>query len=100
MDLEADNVVEAAGKSEQAEEAYNSNGLVQRSVSALKDKFPELGVITDVALDPYTTHGQDGIIDEATIIEAVKVQDMVACGQLHKISGLLSIPKSQQAFGP
>jgi porphobilinogen synthase len=56
-------VVEAAGKSEQAEEAYNSNGLVQRSVSALKDKFPELGVITDVALDPYT-HGQDGIIDE------------------------------------
>ena len=57
-------VVEAAGKSEQAEEAYNSNGLVQRCVSALKDKFPELGVITDVALDPYTTHGQDGIIDE------------------------------------
>lgn len=57
-------VVEASGKSEQAEEAYNSNGLVQRCVSALKDKFPELGVITDVALDPYTTHGQDGIIDK------------------------------------
>ncbi|HCS27218.1 MAG TPA: porphobilinogen synthase [Spongiibacteraceae bacterium] len=57
-------VVDAAGKSELAEEAYNSNGLVQRCVSALKDKFPELGVITDVALDPYTTHGQDGIIDD------------------------------------
>ncbi|WP_372782470.1 porphobilinogen synthase [Litorivivens sp.] len=56
-------VVDAAGKSELAEEAYNSNGLVQRCVSALKDRFPELGVITDVALDPYTTHGQDGIID-------------------------------------
>ncbi|WP_372747673.1 porphobilinogen synthase [Litorivivens sp.] len=57
-------VVDAAGKSELAEEAYNSNGLVQRCVSALKDRFPELGVITDVALDPYTTHGQDGIIDD------------------------------------
>ena len=57
-------VVEAAGKSELAEEAYNGNGLVQRCVGALKDSYPELGVITDVALDPYTTHGQDGIIDE------------------------------------
>ncbi|MBB3048165.1 porphobilinogen synthase [Litorivivens lipolytica] len=57
-------VVDAAGKSELAEEAYNSNGLVQRCVSALKDRYPELGIITDVALDPYTTHGQDGIIDD------------------------------------
>ncbi len=57
-------VVDAAGKSEFAEESYNSNGLVQRCVRALKDKYPDLGVITDVALDPYTTHGQDGIIDD------------------------------------
>ena len=47
-----------------AEEAYNPDGLAQRAVRALKAKFPELGVITDVALDPFTTHGQDGIIDE------------------------------------
>ena len=51
-------------KSLMAEEAYNPNGLAQRTVKALKAKFPELGVITDVALDPFTTHGQDGIIDD------------------------------------
>jgi len=45
-------------------EAYNSDGLVQRAIRAVKDKYPTLGIITDVALDPYTTHGQDGIIDD------------------------------------
>lgn len=58
-------VIEAGKKSLMAEEAYNPNGLVQRAVSALKSTYPELGVLTDVALDPYTIHGQDGIIDEA-----------------------------------
>ncbi|MCE8022634.1 porphobilinogen synthase [Halomonas sp. MCCC 1A11058] len=57
-------VVDQALKSELAEEAYNANGLVQRSVRALKDAVPELGIMTDVALDPYTIHGQDGIIDD------------------------------------
>jgi porphobilinogen synthase len=52
-------------KSEFAEEAFNANGLVQRTVKALKDQHPELGIITDVALDPYTIHGQDGILDAA-----------------------------------
>ncbi|QFU00443.1 Delta-aminolevulinic acid dehydratase [Halomonas sp. THAF5a] len=52
-------------KSELAEESFNAAGLVQRSVRALKAALPELGVITDVALDPYTSHGQDGILDEA-----------------------------------
>jgi len=47
-----------------AESAFQEEGLVQRAVSALKKRFPELGVITDVALDPYTVHGQDGLIDE------------------------------------
>jgi len=56
-------VVGQERKSEGAEEAYNRDGLVQRAVRTLKDAVPELGVITDVALDPYTTHGQDGIID-------------------------------------
>ena len=50
-------------KSEQAAEAYNPDGLAQRAVRALKDAVPELGVITDVALDPFTSHGQDGLID-------------------------------------
>jgi porphobilinogen synthase len=47
------------------EEAWNPDGLVQRAVKALKTQFPQLGIITDVALDPYTTHGQDGIIDDS-----------------------------------
>ncbi len=51
-------------KSEKAEEAYNPDGLAQRAVRALKEAVPDLGVITDVALDPFTTHGQDGLIDE------------------------------------
>jgi len=52
-------------KTEDAREAYNPEGLAQRAVRALKAQFPELGVITDVALDPFTTHGQDGLIDES-----------------------------------
>lgn len=51
-------------KSLQAEEAFNPDGLVPRTIRAIKARFPELGVITDVALDPYTSHGQDGLIDE------------------------------------
>lgn len=57
-------VVASELKSEDAAEAWNPDGLVQRSVAAIKAAVPELGVITDVALDPYTTHGQDGVIDE------------------------------------
>jgi porphobilinogen synthase len=57
-------VVPQEFKSLDAKEAYNPAGLVPRTIKALKAAFPELGVITDVALDPYTTHGQDGLIDE------------------------------------
>ena len=56
-------VVDASFKTLGAEEAWNPGGLVPRVVSALKREFPELGVITDVALDPYTSHGQDGLIE-------------------------------------
>lgn len=57
-------VVGADCKSDDAREAWNPEGLAQRAVLALKARFPELGVITDVALDPFTSHGQDGLIDE------------------------------------
>ena len=57
-------VVSADCKSEDAREAWNPEGLAQRAVTALKQNFPEFGVITDVALDPFTTHGQDGLIDD------------------------------------
>jgi len=57
-------VVDSQFKSLDAAEAFNPEGLVQRAVMALKAAYPQLGIITDVALDPYTTHGQDGLIDD------------------------------------
>jgi porphobilinogen synthase len=57
-------VIGTAQKSLDAREAFNPDGLVPRVVTALKQRFPELGVMTDIALDPYTSHGQDGLIDE------------------------------------
>ena len=57
-------VVDESGKSDRADEAWNPQGLVQRAIRALKTAQPDLGVITDVALDPYTSHGQDGLLDE------------------------------------
>ena len=56
-------VIDASKKSEAAEEAWNPAGLVPTVVALLKKEFPELGIITDVALDPYTSHGKDGLID-------------------------------------
>lgn len=58
-------VVAEDKKSLGAEEAYNPDGLAQRAIKTLKECVPEMGVITDVALDPFTSHGQDGLIDEA-----------------------------------
>jgi porphobilinogen synthase len=58
-------VVDAGQKSPNGDECANPDGLVQRTVRTLKSELPELAVITDVALDPYTTHGQDGIIDDS-----------------------------------
>lgn len=57
-------VIDPALKSADGMEAANPEGLVPRAVRALKSRFPELGILTDVALDPYTSHGQDGVIDE------------------------------------
>ncbi len=57
-------VTPASAKSDDASEAWNPKGLVQRAVRALKQSLPDLGVITDVALDPYTSHGQDGLLDD------------------------------------
>ena len=61
-------VVGTEHKSENAEEAYRDDGLVQRAVSELKNNIPEIGVITDIALDPYTSHGQDGIMRDGDIV--------------------------------
>jgi porphobilinogen synthase len=60
--------IEARLKTPDGGEAHNPKGLIPRAVAALKKRFPELGVMTDVALDPYTSHGQDGVIDDAGYI--------------------------------
>ena len=61
-------VIDASLKTPDGREALNPDGLVPRAVSALKQRFPQLGLLTDVALDPYTTHGQDGLIDDTGYI--------------------------------
>ena len=68
-----------------AREAFNPEGLAQRAVRALKARFPELGVVTDVALDPFTTHGQDGLIDDSGYVlndETVEVLVQQAMARL------------------
>jgi len=60
--------IDAKFKTADGREAFNPKGLVPRAVAALKKRFPELGLMADVALDPYTTHGQDGVIDESGYI--------------------------------
>jgi len=60
--------VESKLKTADGREAFNAKGLIPRAVAALKKRFPELGVMTDVALDPYTSHGQDGVIDDTGYI--------------------------------
>jgi len=57
-------VTPASAKSDDAKEAYNQHGLAQRTVRAIKQALPDMGIITDVALDPFTSHGQDGLLDE------------------------------------
>jgi len=74
-------VTPASAKSDDARQAYNPDGLAQRAVRALKDALSDLGVITDVALDPFTTHGQDGLIDETGYVmndETVEVLTLQA----------------------
>ena len=61
-------VIEQRLKTLDGREAFNAKGLVPRAVAALKKRFPELGIMTDVALDPYTSHGQDGVVDKSGYI--------------------------------
>lgn len=62
-------VIENDKKSLLAEEAFNEDGLIQRTIKTLKAELPELGILTDVALDPYISHGQDGVIDHAGYVQ-------------------------------
>ena len=81
-------------------EAYNSDGLVQRAIRAVKQDYPALGIITDVALDPYTTHGQDGIIDEHGYVlndETVEVLKQQALS--HSLAGADIVAPSDMMDG-
>ena len=87
-------------KSEDAREAYNPQGLAQRAVRALKDALPELGVITDVALDPFTTHGQDGLIDASGyVLNDETVEVLVRQAVSHAAAGADIVAPSDMMDG-
>lgn len=93
-------VVGSDGKTEKAEEAYNPNGLVQRCIRALKKAQPELGIITDVALDPYTIHGQDGIMaDDGYILNDETVETLVKQALSHTEAGADIVAPSDMMDG-
>jgi porphobilinogen synthase len=83
-----------------AEEAYNPDGLAQRAVKAVRDAVPEMGVITDIALDPFTTHGQDGIIDESGyVLNDVTVETLVKQALSHAEAGAQVVAPSDMMDG-
>jgi len=93
-------VVPQEFKTLDAKEAFNKNGLVPRTVTALKKAFPELGVITDVALDPYTTHGQDGLIDDNGYVQNdVTVEVLVKQALCHAEAGTDIVAPSDMMDG-
>ncbi|GAA0712514.1 porphobilinogen synthase [Dokdonella soli] len=87
-------------KSLDAREAWNPDGLVQRTVRALKQEIPELGVITDVALDPFTTHGQDGLIDATGyVVNDLTVEALVKQAVSHAEAGADIVAPSDMMDG-
>ncbi len=93
-------VIDASLKSLDAREAFNPNGLVPRVVAELKKHFPELGVMTDIALDPYTSHGQDGLIDDSGYVlndETIAVLQKQA--QCHAAAGADIVAPSDMMDG-
>jgi porphobilinogen synthase len=93
-------VTPASAKSEMAEAAYDDNGLAQRAVKAIKAEFPELGVMTDVALDPFTTHGQDGILDNSGyVVNDVTTEILVKQAVSHARAGVDVVAPSDMMDG-
>jgi len=93
-------VTDPPAKTLDGREAWNPEGLAQRAVRALKHAFPELGVITDVALDPFTTHGQDGIVDESGyVLNDVTVEALVRQAVSHAEAGADVVAPSDMMDG-
>lgn len=87
-------------KTDRAEQAYDPNGLAQRAVRALKDAVPELGVMTDVALDPFTVHGQDGLLDESGyVVNEETVEVLVKQALSHADAGADIVAPSDMMDG-
>lgn len=93
-------VIAQSLKSPDAREAYNENGLVPRTVAILKKEFPELGVMTDVALDPYTSHGQDGLIDDSGyVLNDETIAVLIRQAQTHAAAGADIVAPSDMMDG-
>jgi len=93
-------VIDASRKSADGAECANPGGLVQSAVKAIKDSIPDLAVITDVALDPYTTHGQDGIIDdEGYVLNDETVEMLVRQAVSHADAGADIVAPSDMMDG-
>src|SRR5882724_12108917 len=93
-------VPDAAVKSLDGREAWNPDGLAQRAVRAVKEAVPALGLITDVALDPYTTHGQDGIIDQSGyVVNDATVAALVRQALSHAAAGAEVVAPSDMMDG-
>ena len=93
-------VTPPTAKSLDGREAWNPDGLAQRAVQAVKKAFPQLGVITDVALDPFTTHGQDGILDESGyVLNDVTVEALVKQALSHAEAGADIVAPSDMMDG-
>jgi porphobilinogen synthase len=87
-------------KSLDAAEAFNPEGLVPRVIAALKKRFPELGVITDIALDPYTSHGQDGLVDDAGyVVNDATLEVLVKQATSHALAGVDIVAPSDMMDG-
>ena len=87
-------------KSLDAAEAWNPDGIAQRATRALRARFPELGIITDVALDPFTTHGQDGILDDSGYVQNdVTVDALVKQALSHAAAGAQIVAPSDMMDG-
>lgn len=93
-------VIASDGKSDDARESYNPEGLVQRAVRAVKSVCPELGVMTDIALDPYTSHGQDGLIDKSGyVVNDATVETLVRQAVSHAQAGADVVAPSDMMDG-
>jgi porphobilinogen synthase len=93
-------VPDPAAKTDDGRVAWDEQGIIQRAIRALKSRFPELGVMTDQALDPYTTHGQDGLIDETGyILNEATIEALVKQSLSHAAAGVDILSPSDMMDG-